>query len=98
MFKRWALAATLDNFGRERADTHDLGFMYGRSSAKAYDELCVDASQPRVCERLRRSALTAAGSLLRLAATNRATGTLPTRAHTPCRLTTADSSPESGKR
>ena len=39
LFERWALAATLHNFGAEHADTHDLGFMYERSSVAAYDHL-----------------------------------------------------------
>lgn len=84
MFERWAERATLDNMGAEKADTHDLGFMYEPSSAEAYDHLCGGGRQNRDCARLRRSALTAAGSLLKLAATNTATGTLPTRAATPC--------------
>jgi Glycosyl Hydrolase Family 88 len=85
MFERWALAATRRNFGREHADSHDLGFMYERSSVKAYQELCTRGRRPAVCARLRRSALTAAGSLLKLAATNRALGTIPTSSKTLCR-------------
>jgi unsaturated chondroitin disaccharide hydrolase len=84
MLARWALAATLDNFGRERADTHDLGFMYERSSAAAYDHLCRGAARAAECPRLRRSALTAADSLLTLAQTNSATGTIPTRSKSVC--------------
>ena len=90
VFERWALRATLDNFGAEREDTHDLGFMYGRSSVAAYERLCRTPKGKRsgdagTCERLRRSALTAADSLAALARTNEAAGTIPTRSATPCR-------------
>lgn len=85
MFKRWARQATRDNLGAERADTHDLGFMYELSSAAAYDRLCATSATSRDCKDFRRSALTAANSLLRLAATNAAAGTIPTRAATPCK-------------
>jgi unsaturated chondroitin disaccharide hydrolase len=82
MFERWARVATRGNFGAERADTHDLGFMYEQSSAQAYDHLCAARRQSRECGTYRRSAMTAANSLLRLAATNTAVGTIPTRAGT----------------
>ena len=84
MFKRWAIRATRDNFGAERADTHDLGFMYGRSSAAAYDRLCVQHATRSDCKAFRRSALTAANSLLKLAATNSAVGTTPTSSGPTC--------------
>ena len=85
MFGRWAETATLENMGAERADTHDLGFMYGRSSATAYDHLCTNGGRAKDCASLRRSGLTAADSLLKLAATNAATGTIPTSAHGTCK-------------
>lgn len=79
VFERWAIESTVAHLGRERADTHDLGFMYGRSSLAAYRQLCktrAGGEAPR-CERLRRSVLTAASRLLELAESNRATGTIP---------------------
>jgi unsaturated chondroitin disaccharide hydrolase len=85
MFERWAIRATRENFGAERADTHDLGFMYERSSAAAYDHLCVRHATSSDCRAFRRSALTAAGSLLRLAATNSAAGTIPTSSRPTCK-------------
>ena len=84
MFKRWARRATVENFGGEKMDTHDLGFMYGLSSAGAYDHLCRGGAADHACSAFRKSALAAASSLLRLAATNRAAGTIPTRAQSPC--------------
>jgi unsaturated chondroitin disaccharide hydrolase len=97
LFQRWAFQATLRNFGAERADTHDLGFMYQRSSAAAYDRMCPagGASEapatPRDCTRLRRSALRAADSLAALARTNPVAGMIPTRSKTLCRdCTTLD--------
>lgn len=84
MFKRWALRATLDNFGRERSDTHDLGFMYELSSVEAYTQLCTATPAAAGCDALRKSALSAADSLMRLAGTNTAAGTIPTRSKTLC--------------
>jgi len=88
VFRQWALEATLDNFGAERADTHDLGFMYGRSSVAGYRRLC-NPGRPkapaRTCAKLRRSALTAADSLTALARTNPVAGMIPTRSATVCR-------------
>ena len=93
MFERWARAATRGNFGAEHADTHDLGFMYERSSAAAYDHLCAARQQSSECGAYRRSAIAAADSLLKLAATNRAVGTIPTRSSSPCTgCTSADES------
>jgi unsaturated chondroitin disaccharide hydrolase len=84
-FKRWALQATLANLGREQTMTPDLGFIYGRSSVVAYEQLCVAGNvNSRLCSRLRGSGLTAANTLLALAATNPGTGTLPTRASDLC--------------
>jgi len=80
-FERWALPATLVHFGQERADTHDVGFMYGESSLAAWDALCQGTRPPAdLCDRLRRSVLAAAGELLALEATNRRAGTIPTTA------------------
>ena len=84
MLERWARRATRDNFGAERANTHDLGFMYQLSSAQAYDHLCVPRAASADCTAFRKSALRAADSLLGLAATNSAVGTIPTTATTPC--------------
>jgi Glycosyl Hydrolase Family 88 len=84
MFKRWAISATRGNFGAERADTHDLGFMYENSSAVAYDHLCAQSATSADCKAFRQSGLTAADSLVALAATNSAVGTIPTTAKTPC--------------
>src|SRR5205085_10058340 len=66
------------------ADTHDLGFMYETSSVAAYEHLCTTAAPAAQCDGLRRSAVRAADSLLALAATNQATGTIPTSAKLPC--------------
>jgi unsaturated chondroitin disaccharide hydrolase len=82
-FSRWALARTTANFGRERADTHDLGFIYGPSSVTAYKRLCRTGAASHRCRVLRRSGLQAARTLLALAATNRVAGTLPTHRHRP---------------
>src|SRR3954470_3012285 len=82
VFEQWALDATIGNFGGERSDTHDLGFMYGRSSVTAYERMCKPArpkADERTCARLRRSGLTAADSLAALAATNPVAGMIPTR-------------------
>jgi hypothetical protein len=85
MFKRWAIRATLENFGAEHADTHDLGFMYERSSATAYDHLCLRSASSRYCNAFRRSGVAAANSLVKLAATNAAVGTIPTRSPDRCK-------------
>ena len=83
-FGRWALSRTYANFGRERADTHDLGFLYELSSVTAYRRLCRTRGtrRGRRCRVLRRSGLRAARRMLVLAATNRAAGTIPTRGRT----------------
>jgi unsaturated chondroitin disaccharide hydrolase len=84
VFEDWALKRTLANLGRETADTHDLGFMYGLSSLAAERRLCRRSAPPKkLCRRLHLSAKTAADSLLRLAATNARAGTLPIRAPRP---------------
>jgi unsaturated chondroitin disaccharide hydrolase len=87
VFRRWALRATTLNFGDEREDTHDLGFMYARSSVAAWERLCKPGAEPpdAACDRLRRSALDAADSLAALARTNAAAGMIPTRSATLCR-------------
>jgi unsaturated chondroitin disaccharide hydrolase len=88
LFARWALAATLQHLGQERADTHDVGFEYGESSLAAWLALCngspaadgATAAPPATCARLRRSVLIAADELLALAASNPGSGTIPTNA------------------
>jgi unsaturated chondroitin disaccharide hydrolase len=82
LFRRWALAATVERLGRERADTHDLGFIYGHSSARAHERLCgapLAPARERLCRRLRRSAMRAADRLVELAASNPAAGLIPMR-------------------
>ena len=84
VFEDWALERTLANLGRETADTHDLGFMYGLSSLAAERRLCRGSrSGRRLCRRLRASVKRSADSLLALAATNASAGTLPTRSPRP---------------
>jgi unsaturated chondroitin disaccharide hydrolase len=90
-FARWALDVTLRHFGDELRDTHDLGFMYGRSSLEAYRRLCPDRTNAGTCAALRESALTAARTLHALAATNAAAGTLPMTAKTANADTIIDS-------
>lgn len=87
IFGRWALRATTLNLGREHADTHDLGFMYARSSVAAYERLCGPGSQAPdpPCADLRQSGLDAADSLAALAEGNAASGMIPTRSATLCR-------------
>ena len=93
LFARWALAATLEHFGRERADTHDVGFMYGESSLAAWKARCQrrPGLSSHVCARLQRSVLTAAGELVALAESNRGAGTIPTDATSPEGVTIIDS-------
>jgi unsaturated chondroitin disaccharide hydrolase len=84
VFEAWALDRTRANLGNETADTHDLGFMYELSSLTAARRICRGAARRgRLCRRLRASAMTAADSLVRLAATNVSAGTLPTRSARP---------------
>jgi unsaturated chondroitin disaccharide hydrolase len=87
VFRRWALRATTLNFGEEHDDTHDLGFMYARSSVAAYERLCQPGAESpdAACDDLRRSGLDAADSLAALARTNEAAGMIPTRSATLCR-------------
>ena len=82
LFADWAMTATLEHFGQERADTHDVGFMYGESSLAAWNALCRgrSVSFPATCRRLERSVLTAANELRALAASNPRAGTIPTDA------------------
>ena len=92
VFARWALSSTLAHLGGERADTHDVGFMYGQSSLAAWTALCRGQRSPRaVCPRLRRSVLAAADELLALAASNPGAGTIPTDAISPDGDTIIDS-------
>jgi hypothetical protein len=92
MFARWALAATIDHLGMERAPTHDVGFMYGQSSLAASEALCHGASRPQaLCARLKESVVSAADELLALAATNPGSGTIPTNPTSPVGETIVDS-------
>lgn len=75
----WALAATRRHIGNEDAQTHDLGFMYGESSVAAYERLCPDLASRSTCRQLKTSGLTAARTLMRVAATGSAAGLIPTR-------------------
>jgi unsaturated chondroitin disaccharide hydrolase len=85
LFTDWALDATELNMGRERADTHDLGFMYGRSSVAAYERRCAAVAEISECTQLRASGLQAADSLAALARTNSLAGMIPTRSVALCR-------------
>jgi unsaturated chondroitin disaccharide hydrolase len=81
LFARWARSVTIEHFGEERLDTHDVGFKYGESSLAAWRALCQGRGDvPALCSRLRRSVLSAAEELVSLAATNSAAGTIPTDA------------------
>jgi unsaturated chondroitin disaccharide hydrolase len=93
LFARWALTATIQHFGQERADTHDVGFMYGESSLAAWEALCRRPSAVRatLCARLKRSVLSAANELLTLAASNPGAGTIPTNTTSPQADTIVDS-------
>jgi hypothetical protein len=93
LFARWALTATLAHFGQERADTHDVGFMYGESSLAAWRALCRGRSgvPTDLCARLRHSVLSAANELLALAASNPGVGTIPTNTTSPEADTIVDS-------
>lgn len=83
VFAGWAMTATIRHFGQEHSGTHDVGFEYGESSLAAWESRCrarrADASA-RLCARLKRSVLAAAGQLLALAASNPGAGTIPTNA------------------
>ena len=93
LFARWALSATIEHLGRERADTHDVGFMYGESSLAAWQALCRgrSAASAATCARLKHSVLSAADELLTLAASNPEPGTIPTNATSPQADTIIDS-------
>jgi unsaturated chondroitin disaccharide hydrolase len=78
-FADLARAATDRHRGRERDAIHDQGFRYLLSSAAAHDRECGGrARSSSACRRLRASAVTAANTLLELAAGNEAVGTIPT--------------------
>jgi unsaturated chondroitin disaccharide hydrolase len=94
MFARWALAATVDHFGMERSQTHDVGFMYGQSSLAAYEALCGRGGRggsTALCAQLRRSVISAADELVALAGSNPGSGTIPTNATSPQAETIIDS-------
>ncbi|HEX8743445.1 MAG TPA: hypothetical protein VF712_09940 [Thermoleophilaceae bacterium] len=86
-FAGWARVATDRHRGREREAIHDQGFRYLLSSAAAHDRECGGRARgSSACKRLRRSAVTAANTLVELAAGNEAVGTIPTyEAGGPCR-------------
>jgi unsaturated chondroitin disaccharide hydrolase len=86
-FADWARASTDRHRGRERDQIHDQGFRYLLSSAAAHDRECRGRARgSSACKRLRTSAITAANTLLELAAGNEAVGTIPTfAAGGPCR-------------
>lgn len=95
LFTNWALTETLQHFGQEHADTHDVGFIYGQSSLAAWQALCrpggrVDTTAA-ICSRLRRSVLSAADELVALAAGNPRVGTIPTSSVGPIADTIVDS-------
>lgn len=75
----WALTATRRHIGRERTQTHDLGFMYDESSVAAYDRLCPDPENKTTCAALKKSGLTAARTLMSVARSGAAAGLIPTR-------------------
>ena len=90
-FADWARVATDRHRGRERDQIHDQGFRYLLSSAAAHDRECGGRARgSSACKRLRQSAITAANTLLELAAGNEAVGTIPTFAPGgPCRRCTS---------
>jgi unsaturated chondroitin disaccharide hydrolase len=77
-YRRWALQATQAVYGHERDDTHDVGFIYGRSAAAGYDLLCRHGRPlSSTCRRLRAHALAAAHHMLAMMARTPG-GLLPT--------------------
>ena len=74
----WALAAATARIGRERTAIHDVGFMFGRSVAAGHERLCRTQAAARSgrCRVLRRSGMSAANTLVRLARTS-TTGMIP---------------------
>ena len=94
MFASWALAATFAHLGRERADSHDVGFQSGQSSLAAWESLCHGRSAAvhrAICARLKRSVVAAAGELMALERSNARAGTIPTDATGPNADTLIDS-------
>ncbi|MBJ7353266.1 MAG: glycoside hydrolase family 88 protein [Thermoleophilaceae bacterium] len=75
-----AYNATVDHLGFERAQTHDLGFMYGESSVAAYERVC-KAPTTSDCAKFRASGLIAADTLVKLARTT-GQGIIPLGART----------------
>lgn len=76
-----ALAATIDHFGFEQTQLHDLGFMYGESSVAAYARLCKTANAIPECKKLRASGMLATYTLTKLARTT-GQGIIPLGART----------------
>lgn len=91
-YSDWARVATADRLPRPDSMTHDLGFMFGRSVLRAYRRSCPVPGTPSApsCATLRNTALEAARTLVRLAATN-AAGSVPTDAQTADAETIIDS-------
>jgi hypothetical protein len=80
---RRAAVTTLRLRGSERADTHDIGFMYGEGAAYGYDVGCRGAVRAKLdkrrCRALRASALSAADRLALMIRANGPANLLPTQ-------------------
>lgn len=78
--REWALSATRIAERHSRTDSHDVGFMLGRSAATGYDQLCRAGDfGSRDCARMERRAVEAADNMMRMIASNPGGRTLPTR-------------------
>jgi hypothetical protein len=75
-----ASQATINHFGFETTESHDLGFMYGESSVAGYERLC-KSPVTLECNRYRTSGLLAAYTLTGLARTT-GQGIIPLGART----------------
>ncbi|MBJ7458762.1 MAG: glycoside hydrolase family 88 protein [Thermoleophilaceae bacterium] len=64
-----ALEATVDHYGFEQTQLHDLGFMYGESSVAAHTRMCSSANAIPECKKLRASGMLATYTLVKLART-----------------------------
>ncbi|MGH2958512.1 MAG: hypothetical protein ACRDKE_02835, partial [Solirubrobacterales bacterium] len=64
-----AFEATIDHFGFEQTQLHDLGFMYGESSVAAYTRNCGHDDEEPECAKFRNSGLRATYTLVKLART-----------------------------
>ena len=83
LWLRRALAATLRLRGSERADTHDLGFLYGEGAAYGFDTGCRGKRRAPLtaarCRALRESATAAADRLALMVRANAPAMVLPTQ-------------------